>query len=278
MLEKMLFPTDLSESNLKILSYIHDLKNAGVEEVGILFVINLTKLSDVSGGIDIENYIEEESKKAEEEVKPIAEAIKGRGIKVEVIRPFPAGDPVAEILQCSKDYDFIAMNSRGASVFKKILLGSVSEGVLKASKKPVYVFKFDNEDDRPAGALFSKILVPYDFSKHADKALEYAEYVAKRVESEIHLLHVVEPECEDGDLERVAEGLRQKGLKVFAHTQPGVPHKVILRRQEELGATTIFMGSRGVSVVRSLLLGSTSDSIIRRSPVPVFVCKAPEEE
>lgn len=277
MLEKMLFPTDLSESNLKILEHVDDLKKAGVEEVGILYVINLSKLSDVSGGIDIDNYIEEESKKAEEGIEKIEELMTSKGLKVNAIRPFPAGDPVAEILNYSKDYDFIAMNSRGASAFKKILLGSVSEGVLKASKKPVYIFKFDSEVAHPTGNLFDKILVPFDFSEHARVALDYAAYVAKKVGSEVHLLHVIEPEC-DGDLEKLAENLSQEGLKVSVHVQSGVPHKVILRKQEELGVTTIFMGSRGVSVVRSLLLGSTSDSIIRRSPVPVFVCKAPEEE
>jgi len=277
MLEKMLFPTDLSESNLKILEHIDDLKKAGVEEVGILYVINLSKLSDVSGGINIDNYIEEKTKKAEEGVEETERFMKSKGLTVNTIRPFPAGDPVAEILSYSKDYDFIAMNSRGASTFKKILLGSVSEGVLRASKKPVYVFKFGSEVANPTDNLFDKILVPFDFSEHAKMALDYAVYVAKKVGSEVHLLHVIEPEC-DGDLDKLAEDISKEGLKVSAHVQSGVPHKVILRKQEELGATTIFMGSRGVGVVRSLLLGSTSDSVIRRSRVPVFVFKSPEVE
>ncbi len=277
MLEKMLFPTDLSESNLKILEYIDDLEMVGVKEVGVLYVINLSKLSDVSGGIDVDAYIEEETKKAEKGIEKIKELIKNKGLAVNVIRPFPVGDPVAEILNYSKDYDFIAMNSRGASAFKKILLGSVSEGVLRASKKPVYIFKFDSRVDYPMGNLFGKILVPFDFSEHARIALDYAVYVAKKVGSELHLLHVVEPEC-NGDLNKLVEDLSKEGLKVSVHVQSGVPHKIILRKQEELGATTIFMGSRGVGVVRALLLGSTSDSVIRHSRVPVFVCKLPEVE
>lgn len=275
MLKKMLFPTDLSEVNLKILDYAGDLKKAGVREVRVLYVINTSKLSDVSGGIDIDNYIEEESKKAEDGVKKVTDVLRGEGFKVEVVQPFPTGEPVAEIIHHSKDCDFIVMNSRGASVFKKILLGSVSEGVLKASHKPVYVFKF-NEEGTTTTSLFDKILVPYDFSEHSKIALEYAKYIARKVGSEIHLLHVIEAELDD-DLEKLAEGLREDGIKASAHLHSGVPHKVILRKQEELKATTIFMGSRGVGTVRSLLLGSTSDTVIRRSKVPVFVFKAPEE-
>lgn len=272
MLERLLFPTDLSESNLKIVDCMSDFKNAGVREVGVLFVINTTKLSDVSGGFDIESYIEEKSKKADEKMGQIVKSIESKGLKVNIIRPFPTGEPVAEILNYSKYYDFIAMNSRGTSVFKEILLGSVSEGVVRSSKKPVYIFKFNTEKDTVTN-LFSRILVAYDFSKYAEKALDYAKYVAKRTGSEIHLLHVAEPGCDSNNLDKVVDELADEGFAVHGYTEEGVPHKVIIRKVDEIGATTIFMGSRGIGVFKSLLLGSTSDSIIRHSHVPVFVCK-----
>ncbi len=276
MLEKMLFPTDLSKRSLGILNYLSDFKKIGVRKVGLLFVINTTKLSDVSGGIDIDGYIESESEKAEKEIGPVAERIREEGFEVEIINPFPTGDPVVEILRISEDYDFIVINSRGASAFKTILLGSVSEGVIRGSKKPVYVFKC-TENPSPVN-LFNKILVAYDFSEHSKITLEYAKYVASSAGSEVHILHVAEPGCGHTGLEDLAEELKKEGIRAFAYTEPGGPNKVILRKQQEIGATTIFMGSRGLSVVKSLLLGSTSDSVIRHSPVPVFVCKVVEDE
>ncbi len=276
MLEKMLFPTDLSKSSLGILNYLGDFKKAGVKKVGLLFVINTTKLSDVSGGIDIDGYIESETEKAEREIGPVADRIREEGFEVDVIKPFPTGDPVVEILRVSEDYDFIVINSRGASVFKTILLGSVSEGVIRASKKPVYVFKC-GEESTPV-ELFSKILVAYDFSEHSKLTLECAKFFASRVASELHLLHVAEPGCDHTGLDEIADELRKDGIRAFAHIEPGAPNKVILAKQREINATTIFMGSRGLGVVRSILLGSTSDSVVRHSPVPVFICKEVENE
>ncbi|WP_202319298.1 universal stress protein [Archaeoglobus neptunius] len=270
MLEKMLYPTDLSESCLRILNHIDDFKEIGVKEIGILFVVNTTKLSDVSGGIDIDHYIEEETKKGEEKTRAIAEKIENAGIKTKIIEPFPIGDPVAEILNNSKEYDFIVLNSRGTSTFKKILLGSVSEGVVRESKKPVYIFKF--HDDCPiARKLFSKVLVAYDFSKSSERALDYAKMVVSKTGGELHVLHVSEPEDRAEDMKRIEEVV--KGYNANVYVEAGVPHKVILAMIKKVGITTVFMGSRGRGVLQSLLLGSTSDTVIRHSPVPVFVVK-----
>ncbi len=241
MLRKMLFPTDLSENSFKVLEYLNDFKKVGVEEIGVLFVINLTKLSTVSGGIDIDHYIEEITERAEEVLPGIARKIEDAGIKAEVIKPFPVGDPVVEIIKASENYNFIAMGSRGASTFKKILLGSVSEGVLHDSKVPVYVFKHD----MVVNSLFDRVLVAYDFSKWADRVLEYAKFVVKRAGGELHIIHVTEEENKTADLRDLEEAIKAEGIEVYVHIEAGTPHKAILAKREEIDATTIFMGSRG---------------------------------
>jgi len=53
----------------------------------------------------------------------------------------------------------------------------------------------------------------------------------------------------------------------------GTPAKVILGVAEEINATSIFIGSRGLNPLESIILGSTSDVVIRRANVPVFVCR-----
>ncbi|AIG98761.1 MULTISPECIES: universal stress protein [Archaeoglobus] len=274
MLRKMLLPTDLSENSFKVLEYLGDFKKVGVEEIGVLFVINLTKLSTVSGGIDIDHYIDEMSEKAEEVLPEVAQKIEAAGIKAEVIKPFPAGDPVVEIIKASENYSFIAMGSRGASKFKKILLGSVSEGVLHDSKVPVYIFKHD----MVVNSLFDRVLVAYDFSKWADRALEYAKFVVKKTGGELHIIHVSEDGDKTADLRVMEEVIGAEGIEVHVHIESGTPHKAILAKREEINATTIFMGSRGAGSVMTMILGSTSESVIRRSPVPVFVCKRGDDE
>jgi len=279
-LEKMLFPTDFSPYSMIVTEFLDDLKTAGVREVGILFVVNTARLSSVSGGFDLARYIDLEEKRAEEELPNLLEKLEKAGLKAKLIKPFPSGNPVTEILKASKSYDFIAMGARGRGIFKEILLGSVSEGVARRSEIPVYVFKSKTEvlEDgvkcyKPCDYLFSRILVAFDFSKHSQKALEYASEVAARTRGELILLHVEEGKSRREELAALAEDLRARGLKVVDISAAGSPVKVILSKQEELKATTIFLGSRGISLARSLIGGSVSDPVLRMSEVPVFISK-----
>ncbi|MDK2795953.1 MAG: hypothetical protein PWQ22_1266 [Archaeoglobaceae archaeon] len=280
-LERMLFPTDFSPYSMIVTEFLQDLKSAGVKEVDVLFVVNTAKLSSVSGGFDLERYVELEIRRAEEELPKLLEKLEKAGLKAKAIKPFPSGNPVSEISKISKSYDFIAMGARGRGIFKEILLGSVSEGVVRKSEIPVYVFKSKTEIlesgmkcYKPCENLFAKILVAFDFSKHSQKALEYASKIAKETHGEIILLHVDEDEkCKKDDLSAVAEDLRAKGLKVTDIKASGSPAKVILSKQAEMKATTIFIGSRGMSLAKALIVGSVSDPVVRMSEVPVFVSK-----
>lgn len=283
-LERMLFPTDFSPYSMIVSEFLEDFKNAGVKEIGVLFVINTARLSSVSGGFDLGRYIELEERRAEEELPKLLDKIEKTGLKAKVVKPFPSGNPVNEIVKNSKSYDFISIGARGRGILKEILLGSVSEGVARKSEIPVYVFKskteiLENEVKcyKPCDFLFRKILVAYDFSKFAQKALEYATEIAKKTGGEMILLHVDEnSKFKKDDLKAVADELRSKGIKVTEINVSGSPPKMIISKQEEMGATTIFLGSRGLSLPRSLIGGSVSDPVIRMSEVPVFVSKGPK--
>jgi nucleotide-binding universal stress UspA family protein len=279
-LEKMLFPTDFSPYSMIVTEFLDDLKTAGVREVGVLFVVNTARLSSVSGGFDLARYIDLEEKRAEENLPNLLEKLEKAELKAKLIKPFPSGNPVTEILKASKSYDFIAMGARGRGIFKEILLGSVSEGVARRAEIPVYIFKSKTEflEDgvkcyKPCDYLFSRILVAFDFSKHSQKALEYASEVAARTRGELILLHVEEGKSRREELAALAEDLRARGLKVVDINASGSPVKVILSKQEELKATTIFLGSRGMSFAKSLIGGSVSDPVLRMSEVPVFISK-----
>lgn len=264
MLSRVLFPTDLSSYSKAILCYLPDFKKVGVEEIDVLFVINTNKISTVSGGIDIEKYIESETREAEKSLSGIVKLIESQGIKSKVIRPFPVGDPVSEILKYSENYDLIVIGSRGRGIIKEIFLGSVSEGVIRKSKVPVFVFKFKvagNVCVKCHPNLFERVLVAYDFSKHSEKALRYARYVVEKSNGNLYVVHAPEngKEVEIEDAEVII--------------RKGTPAKVILGVAEEINATSIFIGSRGLSPLESIILGSTSDVVIRRANVPVFVCR-----
>jgi nucleotide-binding universal stress UspA family protein len=176
------------------------------------------------------------------------------------------------------------MGSRGRGIIKEILLGSVSEEVINKSRIPVYVFKFEMKGEKGKKRcvqrhpkLFERILVGYDFSEYAEGALRYAKFVAKQTGGKIYLIHVEEPECDVQKVKDVAEEIAGEGIDAEAVVRKGNAGKQILRYAEEIDATTIFIGSKGVGAISSLL-GSTSDIIVRRSKVPVFIYKGENSE
>ncbi|RLI77329.1 hypothetical protein DRP05_10480 [Archaeoglobales archaeon] len=281
MFEKVLFPTDFSECNLKILDYLSELKKIGVEEVVLIRVINLNRVTGIAGGIDIEEYIETEQKVAEEKLSELVEFLKIEGINAKYIDPIPAGNPVVEILKAAEKekVSLILMGSRGKGVVKEILLGSVSEGVVRKAKVPVIVVKFElveKEDGYECRRLFPKmferILYAHDLSEHSDKVLKYVKYAAIKVNGEVIILHVSEDDNIQ-KLEQIKRELESDGIKTKIIVKKGSPHKMILKVAEEEKSTIIFMGSRGLGLIQAVLVGSVVDTVVRHSRIPVFVYK-----
>jgi nucleotide-binding universal stress UspA family protein len=72
-------------------------------------------------------------------------------------------------------------------------------------------------------------------------------------------------------LEEIAEEYRKKGIQVSVKTGVGLPSKIITTTAEDENATLIVMATRGAGLLKSLLLGSTSDAVSRHSKRPVLL-------
>jgi len=246
-----------------MLKYLPEFKKLGTEEVVIVRVINLNRIIGAAGGINLDEYIEAHQREANEKMKEIANEIEKMGLKPIPILPCPAGDPVGEILKSAKEYnvDLILIGARGRSI-RKILLGSISEGIVKHTDRPVMIFKYGIEKN-----VFKRLLYAHDFSKHAEKAMDYVKFIASKVNSDIILVHVIEKGeiFEKSKIEEIESKLKDFNVKTIIGY--GTPHKEILRIAKEENATSIFIGSKGISGI----FGSTTDAIVRYSNIPVFV-------
>ncbi|WP_198002004.1 universal stress protein [Archaeoglobus veneficus] len=279
MFRRALLPTDFSDCANKVLVYLKELKNAGLEEVILIRVINLARVVGVTSGFDIEAWIKDEEKESAKRLEELVDQIKGMGIKARYVSPIPAGDPVSEIVKAAEkeDVSFILMASRGKGILKEILLGSVSEGVVRRATRPVIVVKVKKKKGN-AGCeprvekLFDRILYAHDLSEHSQKILDYVRHAALSGGKDVILLHVRE---EDEDytvkLEEVKRELEKDGINVKIMIKDGVPHKQIIRTAKEEGVTLIMMSSRGLGFVEGMLLGSTTDAVVRHSDIPVFI-------
>lgn len=118
-------------------------------------------------------------------------------------------------------------------------------------------------------------LVPTDFTPVAACALEHALSVAKTVNGEVSLLHVI-----GKDKERVAAQAKVDAIAAEAAAKSGVPVKGIVKEgnifddiggvAETLGAKVIFMGTHGVKGVQHIM-GSYAVKVITNSNVPFVV-------
>ena len=139
-----------------------------------------------------------------------------------------------------------------------------------------------------------RILVPLDFSRHADFVLEWAAHLAKEHSSRLLLLHAyhlpvefqqlegaylpqdfwasVKAEAEQ-NLQRYAEPLRAQGLSVDLLVREGYPATVIEQEAVDQRADLIVIGTRGLSGLKHLLLGSIAERVVQRAPCPVLTVK-----
>ncbi len=146
--------------------------------------------------------------------------------------------------------------------------------------------------------MFTRILVPMDFSAPSDAALEYARTVATRFGASLHLLHVAEdpyrsvyttdvfvPEIEglrDGILDSALGRLEDRvspqdvsGRHTTIDAVIGTPAWSIVDYAGAHDIDLIVMGTHGRGGMSHLLMGSVAERVVRTAPCPVLIVRGP---
>jgi nucleotide-binding universal stress UspA family protein len=139
-----------------------------------------------------------------------------------------------------------------------------------------------------------RILVPTDFSEHAEDALKVAVQIAKRNNSEIIILHMLELPHQANDailggisipesmlfmkkanemLDEVSARPYLDGIEVTEIVKMDKPIHGIIQISKDHDVDLIVMGSHGSSGVEELLIGSNTEKVVRNSEIPVLVIK-----
>jgi nucleotide-binding universal stress UspA family protein len=66
-------------------------------------------------------------------------------------------------------------------------------------------------------------------------------------------------------------------LKVEGKVREGIPHLQILECAAECSADMIVMATQGNTGIKHVLLGSTTERVVRMSPVPVLTLRSPQD-
>ncbi|MCQ4345487.1 MAG: universal stress protein [Sulfolobaceae archaeon] len=142
--------------------------------------------------------------------------------------------------------------------------------------------------------MFKRIVVAYDGSDHAIKALNTAIELAKAFDSKLDVVEVVDTAALLGmgfapipsdviaqiynkaqnDVEQAKKKAQEAGVKdVTSQVLEGDPATSIIEYASKNGADLIVMGSRGLSTFKRLVLGSVSSKVVQESRIPVLVVK-----
>jgi len=285
MFEKVLFPTDFSEYSQKTLECIGDIP--GIKELMLLHVVDATHPSKHgwTHGPHIEN-----AKILMEEKKEYLESL---GLKVKVkVDVITEGEVYREILENAEkeEVSLIVMGARGKSPIKDLLLGSTSTNVVRRAKTNLLIMRYKlaeglegNKYEKFCPLIFSKVLLPTDFSEPAGQAISTIKDI-KGIE-DLVLLNVVskgetEEEIEENvneankKLDDIKEKLGETGFNVKCHVRVGNPIEEIISTAKDDDVSLIAMSTHGKGWLRELLVGSTTCAVVRRANRPVLVVRA----
>lgn len=178
--------------------------------------------------------------------------------------------------------DLIVLGSRTSSGWKRLMLGNVPNAVTAKAQQPVLVVK------QPAAAfpdthLWRRVLVATGGSPWSDAAVDHALRLALKQQCELCLLHVDRGPSQPGEDPTACEG---KGILALAEARAaamGITYNATLAYGHVVNAIlntaineqcdAIILGSRGLTGWKRLMLGSISNAVTVKSPLPVMIVK-----
>ena len=273
--EKVLLATDYSPAAELLFQCLPELKNFGMKEVV------LTHVADThSGGGNTPEF----QAHNEQKLKVYKKQLEEMGLRVTVKVPIGfIGEEINRIADTEK-VSLILMGSHGKGIIQRRLLGSSTTDILRKSTTPVLVEKCRKTENNQCEAFcqqkFLKMLIPTDFSVHADKMIQVIKQATNL--QDVVLLSVIEEgesteevEKKKSELEAKLKTLQQEfedlNFTVATKVREGAASDNILQLANEENVTVIAIPKKGATNMKELLMGSTADTVIRKSKIPVLV-------
>lgn len=195
------------------------------------------------------------------------------------------GVPYETILDyvSENDIDLTVMGSHGRGGLDRLLLGSVTERVVRLSDAPVMTVPPTRVEQEAVEC--DSVFIPTDGSAAADVAVSHTMAIADHFGATVHVLYVIRsgrglPSPSDSERAKaeevvgsVAEKADQREVDVKTHVQAGSPHDRIRSFISEHGIDLVTMGTYGRSGVKRYLLGSVTEKVLRTSEAPVITAR-----
>jgi nucleotide-binding universal stress UspA family protein len=287
-LKRILCPVDESETSMRALQYAVLLARAHGGEVRVLEVVEEI-LGPATLVPEASRLLADARRFARVTLAQFVGTVDSQGVNLALeVRD---GDVVTQILEEASTWpaDVVVMGTHGERGFQRLLLGSVTEKVLRQAARPVMTVPPAAQLPSNAASVFRGILCGVDFSTPSLSALKYARSLAAQAGARLLVMHVVEWPFEErltegmlGDYQRREEDEAHRLLRQLIPSDDetvehvvtaGKAYREILRVAGERTVGLIVLGVQGRGAIDRALFGSTTDRVIREARCTVLTVR-----
>eukprot|EP00163_Fabomonas_tropica_P012775 TRINITY_DN24135_c0_g1_i1.p1 TRINITY_DN24135_c0_g1~~TRINITY_DN24135_c0_g1_i1.p1 ORF type:complete len:430 (+),score=112.64 TRINITY_DN24135_c0_g1_i1:177-1466(+) len=303
---RVLIPFDKSVSSLVALR--HGLHLAKQLEAEVTLMHALDNEITLAWEGDNQFILDSLREKAHTTLKTGVELATAAGVPCKTLAPIAS--PSQAVISHGASHDLVVMGTHGKKGFKRGILGSVAEEVLRHSNFPVIFVRANDADTNNElsidwnSTVYSKVFVAWNNSPYAEEALRGVLPLASVLDCELVLAFVEDPKLDKADLDdKYISGLTPEeqirhhineslkiGVRIATDSGPfSLPKdkvsvkavlcegkkkkdiaKALLAAADECGADLISMGTHGRTGLSRLVIGSVTEYVMRHTSKPVM--------
>ncbi len=285
-IERILCPIDFSQSSVRAYDYAQSLAGHYRATLVALHIVDLARHPAgyyAPSAPLVYDFKETLIANGQRDLQVLVKA--PSGIRPECI--VQEGSPADAILSLAREraISLIVLGTHGRRGLDRLMLGSVTERVLRNATCPVFTVCQTAPDSSTPDAVdhsvaIRRILCCIDFSAHSQRALEYALSLAGAYDAELTLLHVLDDVYSadvgkeiDATMEKLPKLLppaARKSPKRHLEVRLGKAYQEILKFAAEAQSDLIVAGMHGRQALDLAVFGSTIYRVIQLSPGPVL--------
>ena len=282
MIKQILVPTDGSENSLTAADYAINLARLFNATIRGLFVKDVKILTgplihdigtSIGGMVPYGTFNQTIREILESQADAALNQVEGKctQLKVTFAREIREGIVSREIIKSADDCDLIAMGKMGAHAeWRDVFLGTNVEFVVRQTHKPVLITPSEYKP-------FRKMLVAYDGSSFADKALRSGAEIAQAMKLPVTVVCVAEKKDDALQILSTASAiLKDDKLTVDTVAKGGSDHAggiLEVCNDEDSKFDILVMGAYGHSRLREMILGSNTVRVMRSTNCSILLCR-----
>ncbi len=278
MIKKILIGIDTSEHSRSAQTYaFYIARKLDAALIG-LHVVDIVSIEgsffhDISGSLGLEPYLDFSSKmrdvltqRGQTVLDDFAQAARREAVTAETI--LDVGIVANQICEHAKSADVVMIGHRGINErFSTGLLGSTAESVARKCSRPLFISPLQFREIR-------RPVLAYDGSERSSRAMRAAADFAASFGVPLTVIVVArDPKLGGHALEEARKYLEPYRPPAEFKLLSGHANEEIIRFLKEQDADLLFIGAYGHSRIIEMVLGSTTEYVLRNAPCPVFLSR-----